>query len=121
MTALLARWRSLSFPVRLGVVLLAGVAALLLLRSWTAAAGITAGLLAPDFLHRQGRRARAGADKAQADTADLLARARDAQRRADARAALAEARRRTFEGDLRTDLEGAGDEAERRARRRLRL
>ena len=121
MTALAARWRALPFAVRLAIVLLAGVAVLLLLllRSWTAAAGITAGLLGGDLLRAQGRRARAAADEARADSDDLQARARAADKRTQAKAAAAEVRRRTFGRDLGDDLDAVGDDAEARARRRL--
>lgn len=119
MTALAARWRALPFAVRLAIVLLAGVAVLLLLRSWTAAAGITAGLLGGDLLRAQGRRARAAADEAKADGAKLEARARAADKRGQAKAAAAEVRRRTFGRDLGDDLDDAGEDAAARAARRL--
>lgn len=121
MSALAARWRALPFAVRLAIVLLAGVSVLLLLRSWMAAAGITAGLLGGALLRAQGRRARAAADEARAAAADLQARARAADKRAQAKAAAAEVRRRTFGRDLGDDLDAAGDDAEARASRRLGL
>jgi len=118
-SGLTARWRALPFAIRLAVVSALGVVVLLLVRSWTAAAGITSGLLAPDLLRTQARRAREADDDARADGADLAARARAADKRVQAKAAAAEARRRTFGRDLGAALDAAGDAAESRARRRL--
>lgn len=115
-----ARWRALPFAVRLAIVLGAGVAVLVLLRSWVAA-GLTAGLLSGDLLRRSTARAREAADRAEVDADDLQDR-RDAA--AERAAALVEASRKRgaeFTDTLRGDLADAGDDAEAAARRRLGL
>lgn len=115
-----ARWRALPFAVRLVLVLGAGVAVLVLLRSWLAA-GLTAGLLSGDLLRRSTERAREAADRAEADADDLSDRRAAAAERAAKLVEASRARDAAFSDALRGDLDAAGDDAEAAARRRLGL
>lgn len=115
-----ARWRTLPFAVRLALVLGAGVAVLVLMRSWLAA-GLTAGLLSTDLLRRSTTRAHDAADRAEADADDLQDRRDAAAERAAALVEASRERDRTFSDTLRGDLDAAGEDAEADARRRLGL